>query len=69
MLEGFTALDLAGMSALPLGTVESITEFNRRVAPPGTRFSYASIEPDVLGVVLHAAVRQSATLVNSLGLK
>jgi CubicO group peptidase (beta-lactamase class C family) len=34
------------------GTVGSIVQFNRRIAPPGTRFHYASIEPDVLGVVL-----------------
>jgi CubicO group peptidase (beta-lactamase class C family) len=37
-------------------TISSITQFNRRIAPPGTRFSYASIEPDVLGVVLRYAV-------------
>jgi len=34
------------------GSAASITQFNRRVAPPGTRFHYASIEPDVLGQVL-----------------
>jgi CubicO group peptidase (beta-lactamase class C family) len=43
------------------GTVGSIVQFNRRIAPPGTRFSYASIEPDVLGVVLHHAVNKSAS--------
>jgi CubicO group peptidase (beta-lactamase class C family) len=43
------------------GTVKSITKFNRRIAPPGTRFSYASIEPDVLGLVLHAAIGQFAS--------
>jgi CubicO group peptidase (beta-lactamase class C family) len=43
------------------GTVGSIVQFNRRIAPPGTRFSYASIEPDVLGVVLHYAVNKSAS--------
>jgi CubicO group peptidase (beta-lactamase class C family) len=43
------------------GTVNSIVQFNRRVAPPGTRFYYASIEPDVLGVVLHYATRKSAS--------
>ena len=32
-----------------------------RIAPPGTRFYYASIEPDVLGVVLHQAVNKSAS--------
>jgi CubicO group peptidase (beta-lactamase class C family) len=37
------------------GTIASITQFNRRIAPPGTRYSYASIEPDVLGQVVRAA--------------
>jgi CubicO group peptidase (beta-lactamase class C family) len=35
------------------GTINSIIQFNHRSASPGTRFYYASIEPDVLGVVLH----------------
>jgi CubicO group peptidase (beta-lactamase class C family) len=43
------------------GTISSIVQFNRRIAPPGTRFYYASIEPDVLGVVLHQAVNKSAS--------
>jgi CubicO group peptidase (beta-lactamase class C family) len=43
------------------GTVKSITQFNQRVAPPGTRYHYASIEPDVLGLVLHGAVNKSAS--------
>jgi CubicO group peptidase (beta-lactamase class C family) len=43
------------------GTIESIVQFNRRIAPPGTRYFYASIEPDVLGVVLHYAVNKSAS--------
>jgi CubicO group peptidase (beta-lactamase class C family) len=43
------------------GTIASIIQFNRRIAPPGTRYYYASIEPDVLGVVLHAAVNQPAS--------
>lgn len=38
------------------GTVASIAQFNHRIAPPGTRYSYASIEPDVLGLVVHHAV-------------
>lgn len=37
------------------GTVASLTQFNQRIAPPGTKFHYASIEPDVLGVVLRHA--------------
>lgn len=43
------------------GTIGSITQFNHRIAPAGTRFSYASIEPDVLGQVLHGAVKMSAS--------
>jgi CubicO group peptidase (beta-lactamase class C family) len=43
------------------GSVNSIKQFNHRIAPPGTRFSYASIEPDVLGQVLHYAVHKSAS--------
>jgi CubicO group peptidase (beta-lactamase class C family) len=41
------------------GTVGSITQFNRRIAPSGTRFHYASIEPDVLGIVLRSATGRS----------
>jgi CubicO group peptidase (beta-lactamase class C family) len=44
-----------------LGTVNSIVQFNRRIAPAGSRFYYASIEPDVLGMVLHNAVDKSAS--------
>jgi CubicO group peptidase (beta-lactamase class C family) len=43
------------------GTIDSIVQFNRRIAPPGTRFYYASIEPDVLGVVLRNVVNKSAS--------
>ncbi len=45
------------------GTINSIVQFNRRIAPPGTRFYYASIEPDVLGVVLHYAVGKSPPII------
>jgi CubicO group peptidase (beta-lactamase class C family) len=38
------------------GTIASIIRFNRRIAPPGTGYYYASVEPDVLGVVLRARV-------------
>jgi CubicO group peptidase (beta-lactamase class C family) len=41
------------------GTIKSITQFNHRTAPAGTRFYYASIEPDVLGVVLRYATGKS----------
>src|SRR5260370_14997528 len=43
------------------GTIGSIVQFNKRIAPPGTRYYYASIEPDVLGVVLRHAVNKSAS--------
>jgi CubicO group peptidase (beta-lactamase class C family) len=43
------------------GTINSIKQFNHRIAPPGTRFFYASIEPDVLGQVLHNAINKSAS--------
>jgi CubicO group peptidase (beta-lactamase class C family) len=43
------------------GTIRSIAQFNRRIASPGTRYYYASIEPDVLGMVLHYAVNRSAS--------
>src|SRR5262249_31281330 len=41
------------------GTIRSIVQFNRRIAAPGTRYHYASIEPDVLGLVLHYALNRS----------
>jgi CubicO group peptidase (beta-lactamase class C family) len=48
---------VAGFSAK--GTVNSLIQFNHRIAPPGTRFHYASIESDVLGVVLRAITGKS----------
>jgi CubicO group peptidase (beta-lactamase class C family) len=47
--------------ATKIGTVDSIVQFNQRIAPAGTRFYYASIEPDVLAMVLQNAVRKSAS--------
>ena len=41
------------------GTINSLTQFNHRVAPSGTRHYYASIEPDVLAVVVHHATGKS----------
>ena len=41
------------------GTVESIRQFDHRIAPPGTKYRYASIEPDVLAVVLRTALGRS----------
>ena len=38
------------------GGVGAVTPFNERVAPSGTRFSYASVETQVLGLVLTSAV-------------
>ena len=52
---------VAGSGFDSKGTIRSIAQFNRRIAPPGTRYHYASIEPDVLGMVLHYAVKRSAS--------
>lgn len=41
------------------GTIASLVQFNQRAAPAGTRFHYASIEPDVLGVVIRQATQAS----------
>jgi CubicO group peptidase (beta-lactamase class C family) len=41
------------------GTVNSITQFKVRSAPPGTRFRYASVEPDVLGFLLSRVLKTS----------
>jgi CubicO group peptidase (beta-lactamase class C family) len=41
------------------GTVKSLVQFNRRIAPPGTRYFYASIEADVVGIVLRSATTRS----------
>jgi len=56
-----TAPGLLGSGFFKKGTVRSITQFNRRIAPPGTRYYYAIIEPDVLGLVLHYVVNKSAS--------
>ena len=52
---------VAGSWISSKGTVNSIAQFNRRIAPPGTRFYYASIEPDVLGQVLRSRSARSAS--------
>jgi CubicO group peptidase (beta-lactamase class C family) len=36
--------------------IASVAQFNTRVAPPGTRWHYASSETEILGLVLRAAV-------------
>ncbi|QIO32498.1 serine hydrolase domain-containing protein [Bradyrhizobium sp. 1(2017)] len=50
-----------GYSLFTRGTIKSIIQFNKRIAPAGTRFFYASIEPDVLGVVLRYATGKTAS--------
>jgi CubicO group peptidase (beta-lactamase class C family) len=57
-------LDLMGgyvskYAGVAKGTIDGIVQFNRRIASPGTRFFYASIEADVLGLVLRRAVGRS----------
>jgi CubicO group peptidase (beta-lactamase class C family) len=36
--------------------VTSVAQFNTRIAPPGTNWHYASVETEILGLVLHAAI-------------
>jgi len=36
--------------------ISSVAQFNRRVAPPGTKWHYASVETEILGLVLRAAI-------------
>jgi len=43
------------------GTVGSLRQFDRRLAPPGTRYAYASSEPDVLSMVLKHALDKTAS--------
>jgi CubicO group peptidase (beta-lactamase class C family) len=42
------------------GGIDAVTPFNERVVPGGTRFSYASVETQVLGFVLTGAVGRTA---------
>ncbi len=44
-----------------LGGVDAVTSFNKRVRPSGTMFSYASVETQVLGLVLRNAVGRPVT--------
>jgi len=37
----------------PIG---SVAQFNTRIAPPGTKWHYASVETEILGLVLRAAI-------------
>ncbi len=50
------AKDLFGRPGRP--TVEAVAQFNTRIALPGTKFHYASIETEILGLVLKAAVKK-----------
>ncbi|MFI5030597.1 MAG: serine hydrolase domain-containing protein [Reyranellales bacterium] len=43
------------------GTIDAIRQFDHRIAPPGTRYAYASIEPDVLSMVLKQTVNRTAS--------
>jgi CubicO group peptidase (beta-lactamase class C family) len=43
------------------GGASAVTPFNERAAPSGTRFSYASSETQVLGLVLRSAVGRPVT--------
>ena len=43
------------------GGVSAVTSFNERAVPAGTKFSYASVESEVLGLVLSAAVGRSVS--------
>jgi len=43
------------------GTIDSILQFNKRIAPAGTRYFYASIEPDVLTMVLKHTLGRTAS--------
>jgi CubicO group peptidase (beta-lactamase class C family) len=52
---------VSGAGFFKKGTIGSIAQFNQRIAPPGTKYRYASIEPDVLGMVLHHAVNKPAS--------
>lgn len=36
--------------------IVSVAQFNSRVAPPGTKWHYASVETEILGLVLRAAI-------------
>src|SRR5262245_44929896 len=51
----FTAATYLGLGP---GGATAVKAFNDRVAPAGTRFSYASTESQVLGLVLRAATAQ-----------
>lgn len=43
------------------GGPAAVRQFNQRIAPPGHRWSYASAETQVLGLVLRAAIKRPIT--------
>lgn len=43
------------------GGPAAVRQFNQRIAPPGQRWSYASAETQVLGLVLRAAIKRPVT--------
>ena len=43
---------------LGTGGIDAVRKYNERIAPGGTRFSYASVETEVLGLVLTSATRR-----------
>jgi CubicO group peptidase (beta-lactamase class C family) len=47
--------DLFGVGRVGKDPVASVAQFNTRTAPPGTRWHYASIETEILGLVLRSA--------------
>ena len=51
-----TKLSLDTYIQLGEGGVGAVTQFNERVAPSGTKFSYASVETQVLGLVLRSVI-------------
>ena len=53
---------LARDTFMQLGTggIDAVRKFNQRAAPSGTRFSYASVETQVLGLVLTSATGRPA---------
>jgi CubicO group peptidase (beta-lactamase class C family) len=50
---------MADLSRKP--TADNISQFNTRVAPPGTKWNYSSAESLVLGLVLRAAIQRPIT--------
>jgi CubicO group peptidase (beta-lactamase class C family) len=55
-------MQLSRDTFLQLGTggVDAVRKFNQRAVPSGTRFSYASVETQVLGLVLTSATGRPA---------